>query len=121
MIGNYIDGLGWEILCDNLGLFIGYVQGTVNPNARTIRPDDSEYQVFCETTFITKVGSDMFINGVKVTPTNTLISNYAELTGDFVLIEINNKLTKCFLNNTTIEGDWFNDLETLYTTYTSLI
>lgn len=121
MIGNYIDGLGWEILCDNLGLFVGYVQGTNNPNAIAIRPDDNDYQVFCETTFITKVGPDIFLNGVKVTPTNTIISGYAELTGDFVLIEINNQLKKCFLDNTTIEDEWFNDLETLYTTYITLI
>lgn len=121
MIGNYIDGLGWEILCDNLGLFVGYVQGTVNPNARTTRPDDNEYQIFCETTFITKVGSDMFINNVKVIPTNTIISNYVELTGDFVLIEVDRRLIKCFLNNTTIQGDWFSDLETLYTTYLSIL
>jgi hypothetical protein len=120
MIGNYIDGLGWEILCDNLGLFVGYVQGSTNPTHRTIRPDDSHYQVFCETTFITKVGSQLFLNGSVATATNTLIP-YVELTGDFVLIELNNKLTKCFLNNTTIEGDWFNDLETLYTTYLSIL
>lgn len=113
MIGNYIDGLGWEILCDNLGLFVGYVHGTT-------KPDDTHYEVFCETTFITKVESQLFLNGSVVTPTNSIIS-YAELTGDFVLIELNNKLTKCFLNNTTIEGYWFNDLETLYTTYLQLI
>jgi len=113
MIGNYIDGLGWEILCDNLGLCVGYVKST-------IRPEDSHYEVFCETTFITKVGSQLFLNGSVVTPTNTLIP-YVELTGDFVLIELNNQLKKCFLNNTTIEGDWFNDLETLYTTYLSIL
>jgi hypothetical protein len=112
MIGNYIDGLGWEILCDNLGLCVGYVKST-------IRPEDSHYEVFCETTFITKVGSQLFLNGEEVVATNSII-NYAELTGDFVLIELDNKLTKCFLHNTTIEGDWFNDLEILYQNYISL-
>jgi hypothetical protein len=114
MIGNYIDGLGWEILCDNLGLFVGYMHGTT-------RPDDTHYEVFCETTFITKVGSDMFINGILVIPTNTIIPNYSQLTADFVLIEVDTKLIKCYLNNTTIEGDWFNNLEILYTTYLSIL
>lgn len=113
MIGNYIDGLGWEILCDNLGLCVGYVKAT-------IRPEDSHYEVFCETTFITKVGSQLFLNGEEVVATNSIIS-YAEFTGDFVLIELDNKLTKCFLHNTTIEGDWFNDLETLYQNYINLL
>lgn len=113
MIGNYIDGLGWEILCDNLEFCVGYVKGSA-------RPSDSDYQVFCETSFITKVGSQLFLNGEEVVATNTIIE-YAELTSDFVLIEVDNRLVKCFLNNTTIEDVWFNDLENLYTTYLQLI
>lgn len=120
MIGNYIDGLGWEILCDNLGLCVGYVKGTINPIEMTIRPNDLDYQIFCETSFITKVGSQLFLNGEEVVATNTIIE-YAELTSDFVLVEVDNRLVKCFLNNTTIEDVWFNDLENLYTTYISLI
>ena len=48
MVGNYIDGKGWEILCDNLGLFVGYVEGSHTPNARTMKPNDEDYVIFCQ-------------------------------------------------------------------------
>jgi len=121
MIGEFIEGKGWEILCDNLGLFLGYVQGSNIPNARTIRPNDDDYQVFCQEIFrIDNIDGIFIFNGNESTPTNTLI-DFAVQESDRVVIEVNETLYNCFLSNTYLNGQFATDLTTLYNTYLTLL
>jgi len=121
MIGEYIEGRGWEVLCNNLGLFVGYVEGNEDPTIRTARPNDDDYQVYCQEVFrIDKINGIFIFNGNESTPTNTLI-NYAEQQSDRVVIEVNENLYNCFLSNTYINGQFATDLTTLYNTYLTLL
>lgn len=121
MIGEYIEGIGWEVLCDNLGLFIGYVKGDEDPTIRTARPNDDDYQVYCQEVFrIYKINGIFILNGNESTPTNTLI-NYAEQQSDRVVIEVNENLYNCFLSNTYINDHLSTDLTTLYNSYLTLL
>lgn len=121
MVGQYIEDKGWEILCDNLGLLVGYVQGSNNPNARTIRPNDEDYQIYCQEIFrIDKIDGAFIFNGNESTPTNTII-NYAVQESDRVVIEVNETLYNCYLSNTYINGQFVTDLTTLYNTYLTLL
>lgn len=121
MVGNYIDGKGWEILCDNLGLFVGYVQGSNEPNARTIRPADEDYEIYCqETYYIDKIDEYIVLNGNSMTPTNTII-DYAEKMSDRVRIELDNTIYDCYLSNTYINGEFALTLDDLYNEYMVII
>jgi hypothetical protein len=121
MIGEYIEGRGWEVLCDNLGLFVGYVKGNEDPTIRTTKPNDDEYIIYCGETFrINKIDGIFIFNGNESAPTNTLI-NYAEQKSDRVVIEVNETLYNCYLSNTYINNRLQTDLTTLYNSYLNLI
>jgi hypothetical protein len=121
MIGEYIDGIGWEVLCDNLGLLVGYVNGNEDPTIRTIRPNDDDYQVYCQEIFrISNIDGIFIFNGNESTPTNTLI-DFAVQESDRVVIEVNETLYNCFLSNTYLNGQFATDLTTLYNTYLTLL
>lgn len=121
MVGQYIEDKGWEILCDNLGLLVGYVQGSNDPNARTIRPNDEDYQIYCqEIYYIDKLGEYIVLNGNEVNPTNTII-DYAVQESDRVCIELDGVIYDCYLSNTYINGEFSTDLTTLYNTYLTLL
>jgi hypothetical protein len=121
MIGEYIDGIGWEVLCDNLGLLVGYVNGNEDPTIRTIRPNDEDYQVYCQEIFrINNIDGIFIFNGNESTPTNTLI-DFAVQESDRVVIEVNETLYNCFLSNTYLNGQFATDLTTLYNTYLTLL
>jgi len=121
MIGEYIDGIGWEVLCDNLGLLVGYVNGNEDPTIRTIRPNDEDYQVYCQEIFrINNIDGIFIFNGNESTPTNILI-DFAVQESDRVVIEVNETLYNCFLSNTYLNGQFATDLTTLYNTYLTLL
>jgi len=121
MIGEYIDGIGWEVLCDNLGLLVGYVNGNEDPTIRTIRPNDEDYQVYCQEIFrINNIDGIFIFNGNESTPTNTLI-DFAVQESDRVVIEVNDTLYDCYLSNTYLNGQFATDLTTLYNTYLTLL
>ena len=121
MIGEYIDGIGWEVLCDNLGLLVGYVNGNEDPTIRTIRPNDDDYQVYCQEIFrINNIDGIFIFNGNESTPTNILI-DFAVQESDRVVIEVNETLYNCFLSNTYLNGQFATDLTTLYNTYLTLL
>lgn len=121
MIGEYIEGIGWEVLCDNLGLLVGYVNGNVDPTIRTARPNDDDYQVYCQEIFrINSIDGIFIFNGNESTPTNTLI-DFAVQESDRVVIEVNETLYDCYLSNTYINNQFATDLTTLYNTYLTLL
>jgi hypothetical protein len=121
MVGNYIEGKGWEILCDNLGLFVGYVEGSHTPNARTMKPNDEDYVIFCqELYYIDKIGDYVVLNGNSMNPTNTII-DYAEKMSDRVCIELDNTIYDCYLSNTYINGEFAQTLDDLYDEYLFII
>ena len=121
MIGEYIEGKGWEVLCDNLHLFVGYVQGSDTLNARTARPNDKDYEIYCQEIFhIDKVGDYIILNGNEKHPTNSII-DYAEKDIDKVQIELDYELYDCYLTNTYLNGEFPQSLDDLYSEYIYLI
>jgi hypothetical protein len=116
MIGEFIEGKGWEVLCDNLHLFVGYVGHTAND-----RPNDSDYEVYCqEIYYIDKIGDYIVLNGNSMSPTNTII-DYAEKMSDRVCIELDNTIYDCYLSNTYINGEFALTLDDLYDEYLFII
>jgi hypothetical protein len=121
MIGQYVEGKGWEVLCDNLGLLVGYVDSTPNQGARIARPQDSDYEIYCQEVYrIDKIDSIFILNENESTPTNTLIP-YAVKYADRVEIEVNATLYNCYLSNTYINGATQSTLDDLYNNYLNLI
>ena len=121
MIGEYEEGKGWQVLCDNLGLLVGYVNSVPNENSRIARPQDSDYEIYCQEVHrIDKIDGVFIFNGNESTPTNTLIP-YAVKYIDRVEVEINATLYKCYLTNTYINGAVQSSLDDLYTNYLALI
>ena len=116
MIGEYIQGKGWEVLCDNLHLFMGYVGHSADN-----RPNDSDYEVYCqEIYYIDKIGEYIVLNGNERHPTNSII-DYAEKDTNKVQIELDYELYDCLLTNTYINGEFAQSLDDLYNEYIYLI
>ena len=116
MIGQFINGKGWEVLCDNLYQFVGYVGHSADD-----RPNDTDYEVLCQDIIrIDKIGDYIVFNDNEATPTDTVI-DYAEIDGDFVRIELNGLIYDCGLTNTYINGEFPQSLDDLYNEYIYLI
>ena len=116
MIGQFIEGKGWEVLCDNLHLFMGYVGHSADN-----RPNDSDYEVYCqEIYYIDKIGEYIVFNGNEAQPTNTII-DYAVKETNKVCIELDGVVYDCNLINTYINGTFPQSLDDLYNEYIYLI
>jgi hypothetical protein len=120
MVGNYNEQKGaWEIICDDLGIVIGYVNQENKPD------EDHYFGLLCqtptqETYNLYKTGNILMLNTFEKTPTNSII-NFAVQDLDKVRIELNNEIYECYLNNTTINSQTPNSITDLYNQYMILI
>ena len=120
MVGNYNEQKGaWEIICDDLGIVIGYVNQETKPD------EDHYFGLLCQTPIqetynLYKMGNILMLNTFEKTPTNSII-NFAVQDIDKVRIELNNEVYECYLNNTTINSQTPNSISDLYSQYMILI